>query len=255
MREGAHSKIIGFLWLALTALLALIFAVGLHQLGKLVPWSVENHLASILQSTPIIKFSGRSTEAITLLEKIKTRLYPIYPDDRNFTLNINIIPGNTVNAFAVLGGNIYVYNGLVKQADSPEELAGVLAHEIEHVVRRHIIQGAMVRILTLESLKLIFAPSGGDPALFGFLLNMRFSREQEHEADEGGLKRLHDGKINVQGFQDFFERMHKTSNYLTLLSDHPGDETRAELAQKYKNQESLPLMSQKEWAILKRICN
>jgi len=256
-RSNPLSKAKGLIW-TLTALLAGgAAALGLPFVARHVPWSLEQRLASMLNGSPEIKSCDldRHREGAALLEKVIRRVYPLYPSDREFPAKVTIIRGDTVNAFAFLGGRIYVYEGLLKQTESAEELAGILAHEIEHVRRRHIMQGVFVRLLTVQAARAVFTGQGSmDPQLAGMLLNMRFSREQEGEADEGGLKRLHDARIDVSGFQHFFERAGNMSSLPTILSDHPANEERAELMKKYRNDPSVPIMSRDEWAQVKKIC-
>ena len=257
MQSMPGSKVKGIIWLLAALLAGGAAALGLPFMARSIPWSVEQRLAMMLNGSSEIKACDldRHREAAALLEKVVRRIYPVYPTDREFPARVTIIHGDTVNAFAFLGGRIYVYEGLLKQAESAEELAGILAHEIEHVRRRHIMQGVFVRLMTLQAVKVIFTGQGSfDPKLAGMLLNMRFSREQETEADEGGLKRLHDARIDVSGFQHFFEREGGASSLPTILSDHPENESRAELIKKYRNGSVVPIMSQAEWAQVKTIC-
>lgn len=245
----------GLAWLVLTVFLAFVFAEGLPYFAKFIPWRAERW-ASVLVGNPDdlhVCLGSRNPEAAALLDRITRRLYPIYPTDK-FPLTIQVVSGEPVNAFASLNGRIYVYTGLLQQADSAEELAGVLAHEIEHVRRRHIMEGLVARLITLGSLKLIF--SGGKHGTWpaDLLLSMSFSRKQEQEADESGLQRLRDARIDVSGFARFFERAENMSAFPAILSDHPSSGTRAQLARRYAGHPFDPLMDQKDWKLLKTIC-
>ena len=256
-RRFSGKKFKGAIWLLAALLAGGAAALGIPFVAAQIPWSVEQRLASWQNGLPEIQPCdvNRNKEAAALLDKVVRRVYPVYPTDREFPVKITIIRGKTVNAFAFLGGTIYVYEGLIKQTESAEELAGILAHEIEHVKRRHIMQGVFVRLLTFEAIKFIFTGQGSmDPKLAGMLLNMRFSREQELQADEGGLKRLHDARIDISGFQHFFERAEDMPLLPTILSDHPANESRATLITKYRNGATLPIISHAEWAVVKRIC-
>ena len=254
-RSGAKFK--GLIWLLVALLAGGAAALGLPFAARHVPWSVEKRLAALPAGLPEIQPCdlSRHKEAAALLDRVIRRVYPLYATDREFPVRITMIRGATVNAFAFLGGQIYVYEGLLKQTESAEELAGILAHEIEHVKRRHIMQGVFVRLLTVEAIKFILTGQGSiDPKLAGMLLNMRFSREQEGEADAGGLKRLHDAKVDIAGFQHFFARAEKAPLLPTILSDHPANEARAALMAKYRQGSPEPIMSRAEWAEVKKIC-
>ena len=199
---------------------------------------------------------GRSQpESLALFEKVVKRVYPLYPEDSALPISIDVIPGKAVNAFATLGGHIYVFDGLLKQAKSAEELAGVLAHEIEHVRNRHIVQGVAVNLFTLGALKVALPgdhQSGSQLAYF--LLSLKFSRQQEYEADEAGLRRLQTARVDAAGFRQFFARAEKMPSPPQILSNHPANETRAELAARFRDYPVESIMDQKQWAILGAIC-
>lgn len=251
------SKLKGLLWLLAALLIGGAVALGLPFFARQIPWSLEQRLAATPGLLPAVAESdlSRNREAAALFARLVQRVYPLYPADREFPLKITVIRGKTVNAFATLGGQIYLYEGLLQQAGSAEELAGILAHEIEHVRKRHIIQGVFVRLLTVQGLKVIFTGQGSlDPQLTGMLLNMHFSREQESEADTGGVQRLHDAGIDVSGLQHFFERAGTLASMPTILSDHPANEERAALLAKFRNSPATPIMSPAEWAAVKQAC-
>src|SRR5262249_20810891 len=152
------------------------------RLARSIPWSFENDLAVL--ATPPSLCGAHHPESTALLSKVVQRLYPIYPTDANFPLKVDVIKGSTVNAYASLGGRIYIFDGLLKQVTSVEELAGVLAHEIEHVHHRDIIQGVVVRMVNVGLLQSIFTNVHAvGPVIAKMMLNMSFTREQESEAD------------------------------------------------------------------------
>ena len=200
--------------------------------------------------------NGRSQEgSLALFGKLVKRVYPLYPEDAALPIAIDVIPGETVNAFATLGGHIYVFEGLVKQTQSAEELAGVLAHEIEHVRNRHIIQGLAVNLVTIEALK---AALPGDrragSEIAYLLLALKFSRQQEQEADEMGLRRLQSARVDSAGFQQFFARAERMPSPPQILSNHPTNKFRAELAARFRSYPVDPIMDPKEWQLLRAIC-
>jgi predicted Zn-dependent protease len=255
MHSAPGSKAKGLLWLLAALLIGGGCALGLPFFARQIPWSMEQRLAAAPGLLPQIEVSDlrRNREAAALFDRLIRRVYPLYPSDREFPVKITVIKGKTVNAFASLGGQIYLYEGLLLQTESPEELAGILAHEIEHVRRRHIIQGLFVRLLTSGAVRFIFTGQGSvDPQLAGMLLNMHFSREQESEADEGGLQRLHDARIDPAGLQHFFERAGQGATMPAILSDHPADEVRAKLPAKYRPAVVEPIMSQADWSLVKK---
>lgn len=143
-----------------------------------------------------------------------------------------------VNAFAGPGGVVVVYSGLIAKTDSAEELAGVLAHEIQHVEGRHTLQ-AMIHSAGWAA---VLAVTLGDiSAISGVLIhqvgNLRHSRKLEREADIGGVKALARAGISPAAMTKFFEKLaaeQKKSGGdagFELLSTHPATEDRlAEVA-------------------------
>ena len=218
---------------------------------------MERWLGGVFGGTPSASpCKGRSEpESLALFQNVVKRIYPLYPDDDALPITVEVIPGKAVNAFATLGGHIYVFDGLIKQAKSAEELAGVLAHEIEHVRNRHIIQGVAVNLFTLGALSVALPgdhQTGSQIAYF--LLSMRFSRQQEYEADEAGLKRLQTARVDAAGFQQFFARAEKMPSPPQIISNHPANAERAELAARFHDYPVEPVMDQKQWTVLGAIC-
>ncbi len=131
----------------------------------------------------------------------------------------------SLNAFALPGGIVVVNSGLIQASATPEELAGVLAHEVQHVERRHSLR-AMVKNLGLQGL-LQFALgdySGTVTAQMAQELSqLRFSRDHEREADQLGFASLTAADIDPHGMMTIFERLQAADRRSppALLSSHP----------------------------------
>ncbi len=247
------SKFRGLLWAGLVAGLGVAAAVGLPRLARHVPWPVERWLGSIGGTGSGTDVCGGSAPAArAALEHLLHRLYPLPADDPDVDIDVQVIRGDTINAYATLGGHIRVFDGLLQQARTPEELAGVLAHEIEHVRGRHIVQGAAVALATWGGLRALFG--GGDAGIARALLSLSFSREQETEADEQGLRRLRAAQVDAAGFARFFERASRSQALPALLSSHPADPERAERAARVGGYPTRPALAPQEWADLRGIC-
>ena len=177
--------------------------------------------------------------AVTALGEIMQRLTEQIPNNP-YKFDVAVVKSDVVNAFALPGGYVVVFTGLMKKAESGEEVAGVLSHELNHVLQRHGLE----RILkSLGLLTVVAIVLGDQQGLVGMmkqlgveLLTLKFGREQETEADLTGLQLLQRAKIDPSGMIRFFERLsEKDQGRMEWLSTHPmstarADRLKAELA-------------------------
>lgn len=168
-----------------------------------------------------------------------------------------IVDAQEVNAFAVPGGFIYVNRGLIQRADQMDELAGVLGHEIGHVVRRHTVkqmekaQGANIGV-TLACVLTSICNSqvaGAAINIAGGALFARFSRQDEAEADNEGFKNVVRAGISPVGVVTMFrklmdERKSKPGAVESWFLTHPLEEDRIAAVQAQINQIPPPRLAQ-----------
>ncbi len=148
-----------------------------------------------------------------------------------------------VNAFALPGGFIYVYTGLMLLAENEAELAGVLAHELGHVVARHSAN----RLATQMGVSLLTSIAlGEEPGqlavlasqLIGASTMAAFSREDEREADLYGLRYAAAAGYDPRGLETFFEKLYNLEGgarrgvFEGMLASHPDTRERIELLQR-----------------------
>ena len=153
----------------------------------------------------------QKADVTRIYEQLVTTLPQDIQDKHNFDLLFRNMPGMGPNAFALPGGTMVMTDDFVKQFPNPDILAGVLGHEIGHVVDQH----GLKRIYRSLSLYLLIAFLAGDtgPILEDIvlegnvLLSLSFSRTQESEADEFGLTLSNDAGFNPTGLRQFFEKM------------------------------------------------
>jgi Zn-dependent protease with chaperone function len=148
-----------------------------------------------------------------------------------YRYQFHVAKDDSINAFAVPGGIVVVHTGLIDATRRPEELAGALAHEVQHVEQRHSLE-AMVKDLGLRGLWAFVSGdlSGG---LIGQaaveLTSLSFSRGAEAEADASGFDQLVSAGIDPSGMADFFTVMAKQEGSVApppLLSTHPASTER-----------------------------
>lgn len=161
-------------------------------------------------------------------------LVPLQKSPYKFT--VAVVNHPSVNALAAPGGYVVVFRGLLEATESPEELAGVLAHEFQHILLRHSTRA----LLRHASTSLLVAAVTGDISgamAFGvegarLLGELRYSRQDEEEADREGLRLLVAAAIDPAGMIAFFEtleRKHGSASVLPpYLSTHPTPEKRIE---------------------------
>ena len=145
---------------------------------------------------------------------------------------------NEINAFATLDGNIYVFSGLIKFVDNPEQLAGILAHEIGHHENGDLVDRLM-KELGLSVLAAVL--TGGDAVMISeiskLLLSSGFDRKQEREADEFAYNLMVKAQINPARLAHFFTKLKaEEKSYpddLEIIMTHPNSKSRIEKALSY----------------------
>ncbi len=163
-------------------------------------------------------------------------------------IDLVIVDNPTINAFAVPGGVIGIHNGLLLWAESEDELATVLAHEIAHLSQRHFSRGVeyqqKLQPLTLAAMLASFvlmATAGGDTGMAALAATqaaaqdsvLRYSRANEQEADRIGMQTIVDADMDPYAAPAMFERMLQATRYSTnseqmpeFLRSHPLSESR-----------------------------
>ena len=151
-----------------------------------------------------------------------------------------VVNSDQVNAFALPGGFIYINRGVLARASNMSEVAGVVGHEIEHVVRRHSVkqmeqaQGANVGLGIACALTGICQSGVAQAAINigGTAVFAKFSRTDEVQADEGGFNNVMRAGINPRGMMTFFQKLLAEEQQsgggsaAAWFSDHPGTSDR-----------------------------
>ncbi len=194
--------------------------------------------AELDKSTPEKPALKYSTDAQVngYVEGLIARLTPHANKDRTSNWRVYVINDpKTVNAFATPGGQIYVYTGLLLTADSEAQVAGVLGHELGHVVARHSAR-QLVNAYGLNAIS--GAALGKDPGTLGQIAAavvgngamLAHSRSDENEADTYGVKYSAAAGYDASGLAGFFEKLiaiqGNTPRILTWMSTHPASADR-----------------------------
>lgn len=137
----------------------------------------------------------------------------------------------TVNAFAIPGGHIYMYTGLLLAAESEAEVMAVLAHEVAHVTQRHVAE----RVVATYGIEVVLAMAlGEDPGAVSQLVSqvvgtgamLSHSRSAEIESDRVGFDYLVDAGYDPHGFIDFFSKLETSGRQPEFISTHPAPNNR-----------------------------
>ncbi len=160
------------------------------------------------------------SDAFNYKEEFAWEVYIIHNDD-------------VLNAFAAPGGYMYFYTGLIKFLDNESQLAGVMAHEMAHVDRRHSTE-TLTKVYGIEILLSILL--GDSPSklaeiaagLASGLSTLAFSRKHEYEADEFAVRYLYDTSYHPKGIAGFFEKLESHTSTPEFLSTHPSPDNRLE---------------------------
>jgi Zn-dependent protease with chaperone function len=224
-------------------------------LATLVPPGVAAHLGEqareqLLDRTkPCDQAEGRAA-----LEHLMARLTGAMHYDQPVTVTVVDLP--VANAVALPGGQIVLFRQLITEAQSPEELAAVLAHELGHLAAHHPTRN-LVRQFGLNLIIMALSGNSSWDGAAQYLVASAYTREIEAEADGRALDALRDAGIGGQGWIDFFTRHAgpggSWDKAIAYLSSHPPSLERRDRAAALPPSTS-PAMSVGEWLVLRSIC-
>jgi Peptidase family M48 len=188
-------------------------------------------------------------------------------DSYDGPVSVKVVDWRIVNAFAAPGGRVFLTRGALGKAGSPDEVAGVLAHELGHVIEHHPTANAIRQVGTMGLLNLVLGDGGAAMDALGqggaLLMLRSYTRKDEAAADRIALRLLQRAGIDSQGFADFFARLERQAASkgragklagLDLLSTHPDTAERQALARESAGQGRRPALTPEQWQALKRIC-
>ncbi len=162
------------------------------------------------------------------VKQIGERLVP-YSDRPKLSYTFQVVNDNSINAFATMGGFVYVHTGLLKAADNEAEVAGVMAHEIAHITNKHSLKQMRQRIIAGG----LADAAGVDNNVLVAVgvevgLNLPKSRNAEYEADRSGLETIVRSDYAASGMIGFFQKLLNAGggSVPTILRTHPHTEDR-----------------------------
>ncbi len=153
-----------------------------------------------------------------------------------YKFRVRVVRNPAVNAFAMPGGGVVVYTGLLEKADSPEEVAGVLAHELQHVLGRHSLRSLYQQLKWQLGLAVLVGNDEGFRQIVlsqaAGLSQLSYGRDMETESDTRGAALMVKAGLSPRGLRDFFvhlaEEEGKSPQPMEFLSTHPATSHRIE---------------------------
>ena len=213
--------------LYVSAILVLVLAILFQyrgpiagQLSGFIPFTLEKKIADKV-------FTGKKTpEQLKVVQSLEQLANHIkfeksdWPHDFTYHISSEAIP----NAFATVGGHLFVNKGLITSLNSSEDLLGVMAHEMIHVQRRHVVKSVVQGLGVYTVLSLLVGDITGIAAVLvdqgGPLLNLSYSRVLEDEADQLGMKLLVKNAVDPSGLSTSLQII---NNYQKkLIAESPG---------------------------------
>jgi predicted Zn-dependent protease len=160
------------------------------------------------------------------IDQIGQRLVP-HSDRSDIPYTFQVVSDENINAFATMGGYVYVTTGLIKAADNEAQLASVIAHEIAHISERHAVE--QMRQQAIQQGLLSAAGLDQSTAVrIGVELAIQRpnSRQDELDADSEGLETLSEAGYAPIAFANFLEKLQGRSGVPAFLSTHPSPDNR-----------------------------
>ena len=203
---------------ALSALAVLLVIRSPEIIAPLVPSSWERSLGDAM----VGDFGGRFCKGAGGQEALNKLVKRIDPNSSD--LKVHIANINMVNAIALPGNHIIIFRGLLQQAKSPDEVAGVIGHEIGHVRGRDVMQA----LLRQMGFSIVLGGVGDAGGYAGALVSMTYSREAESKADQHSISALKTAGVSPADTAGFFAKLAEAEAklgdagpLLGYISSHP----------------------------------
>lgn len=235
----SHARVFASVWAKLTLIAGIIIGILLIAYLWIFPWLGER-VAMNFSKDYEISMGEQMYQSIAAGYKIddhKTNVLNEFYKQLHYTVDypikITVVESGEMNAFAIPGGHIVVYDAILERMKTPEELAALLAHESSHVALRHSLKNIFRSLARKMFLALIFGNESGMVSVAvdhaDELKGLQYSRALETEADDNGLQLMEKSHINVQGMLRLMQMLQQESNgpqVPGVLSTHPVFEER-----------------------------
>lgn len=201
----------------------------------------------------------RNPSGLNAVKALTDRLAAHLPPGRQ-AVNVHVLDEKMVNALALPGGEIIVFRGLIDVMEGPDELAGVLAHELTHIGERHVT-AALIRGVGVGVLATLVTGDASGLVASGVtaLMAATYTRDDEEAADRGAVRLLRQARIDNAGLATFFLRLERLEagglGLPAWMGTHPEAKARAARISAEAEPSTLaPALRGKQWQAVKDIC-
>jgi Zn-dependent protease with chaperone function len=231
------------------------------RLAPLVPEALENRIGDAAERQIGAIFGAKTcgnAAGRAAFDRLMAKISQAAGIDR--PLRATVLDTPVPNAFALPGGAVYLFSGLLAKAENPDEIAGVLAHELGHVRHRDNTRNMIYSGGTSFLIGLLFGDITGSSALIfasRSLVTASYSRDAEQGADDFSISVMHRLGRPTRPMGELIFRItgNQADNTLSILSNHPLTEDRLKrLGEEDRPASGPPLLTASEWTALKAIC-
>ena len=235
------------------------------QIAAMIPVekqvSLGEQVESLISDVGLVGETCTTPEGSAALEKMTTQLTKGL--DLRIPVRVSVVNSRIVNAVALPGGRVLLFFPLIEQAESVDEVAGVLGHEIGHVQMQHPLKGALRSSASAGVVGLFFGDFAGAGMMAGLseqLVNASNTRDAEREADRFAVERMAAANASSAEMAKFFARMRKDVGdgglFGGYMASHPSfSEREAMLTAASIGEGAEPILSKDEWEALRQICD
>ena len=263
-RHGIAKIVSWSLAAAVSIVVVVLFGVPLaaDRLTPLVPQVFERRLGDVAEGQVKALFGGNICDNAAG-QAAFTKLVNAIREAAGLDTSVQsaVLATPIPNAFALPGGKVYVFSGLLARAENPDEIAGILAHELGHLKHRDSTRNLIYNGGTSFLIGLLFGDITGSGALIfasRSLVTASYSREAEQNADTFSIDVMHRLGRSPKPMGELMFRVtgKQAANSLSILASHPLTEDRlARMSDEDRPPSGPPLLTAAEWASLKAICN
>lgn len=213
--------------LAVLLLCAWLLGIGGAYLAKKIPFEQELRIAETYQEAEVPQ-----TELLSYLQQLADRVATAMSLDESMVITVHYVDEPVDNAFATIGGNVFLYKGLLEKLPNENALTMLIAHEIAHVAHRDpIVSVGQNAAISMGMMVLLGNADGGVLGSAGLYTQMNFSRYMESDADTQGIEAVERIYGHVNGALDLYRVLESVADATPLsqpefFSTHPHSDTR-----------------------------